>query len=434
MKDRFNSIRNIILGIFAIILAISTVFSFFVTVDFPANEKDLLLYRLSCALLFATFGIGLLMEMNIFNLRKKVSLIKTTNIFKHVLFWSIISVLATILFFVPYNNISDDFKTQLNKSESFIRGDITSELPVTTEMTSGIVEQDNNRSSMAETKVSVIEKDDLTWALLSKDAERYKLILTLLGEHFNKGVYVVEDFSDLSSEEKRLVKALFDYANKHGVLPLDFTETFTAFCVGDEFENMILETYENPFYSSLSKSFVISWKSDNTYYIDIRASAVETQKPTGDYVSEESPLTFVYDDDENIVGNCSIVLKKIEIVNTPFKSYGSSSYAKYIRIQATVKNTSSQETYLTSKKDGQFYIGKYYGVSGTTSIGWNNNYKWKVDSGIKSDFGWTLKPNESKDICVTGVFIDGDRLKYSDAPKFDLYFVNDNETLAITIN
>jgi hypothetical protein len=154
-----------------------------------------------------------------------------------------------------------------------------------------------------------------------------------------------------------------------------------------------------------------------------------------DFINEESPLTYLFEETTHTVGDCTVILKKVEIVNTIYKtSPGSTSYAKYIRIQATVKNNSSQETYLTSRKNGTYYVGKYYGNDGETDIGWNNNYKWKVDSDSKSDYGWTLKHNQTRDICITGVFVDNDRLKYSDAPQIDLYFVNDGHTLTIAIN
>ena len=157
---------------------------------------------------------------------------------------------------------------------------------------------------------------------------------------------------------------------------------------------------------------------------------------TEDYITEERPLTLIFDKSEYDIGDCTIILKKIEIVNTPFKSAPGfeSTYAKHIRIHATVKNISSHETYFTSRKDGSFFIGKYYGADKDTNIGWNNNYKWKVDANVKCDFGWTLKPNETRDICVSGVFVDRDRLKYSDEPQLELYFINDGSMLTISIN
>lgn len=450
MKYKFFSKKNIIWGVSAIVLAICLLSAFFITVDFPASKIDLILYRISGVMLLATLEIGVLLEMNLFNLRKKIPLIRSTNIFKHILFWVVVVLVATILFSITYNMTSADFRNQLNKNEDVVEVNDDSKDVDKTEATDKSTEKENqqvnvpntNEHSVSDEQIDLIKPDidapeeALTWGLLSQEKDRYKLVLTLLGENFNTRTYIDTIFSDLSSEEQRLVKELFDYANKNNTLPTDFTETFTAFCVGDEFENMFFDgTPNSAFYNSLSNSFVISWKSDDTYYINIKEVSEEPSKNMDEFVTEESPFTYVFDETEHIVGNCSVVLKKIEIVNTIHKAYpGSTSYAKYIRIQATVKNNSSQETYLTSRKSGSYFIGKYYGNDGDTDIGWNNNYKWKVDSGIKSDYGWTMKPNQTRDICVSGVFIDDDRLKYSDSPQIDLFFVNDGDTLTISIN
>ena len=164
----------------------------------------------------------------------------------------------------------------------------------------------------------------------------------------------------------------------------------------------------------------------------------ETQLNEEIFVTIERPLTLVFDGKEHIVGNCSITLQKIELVHEPFKSYpgnpDKSTYSKYIRIHATVKNNSSHETYLSARKTGTYFIGQYYGNSEPVTIGWNNNFKWKVNGDIKTDYGWNLAPHETKDIYISGVFIDESKLKYTDTPKLDLFFVNDGITLTISVN
>lgn len=271
MKNKPKGKKNIILAVCAIIIAILLLASFFITVNFSANTKDLQLYRMAGALLLATFEIGILLEMNLFGLCKKIPLISGTSIFKHILFWFVIVFIACILFSIPYSLTSAEFKEQLNKKEVITTDNDTLvnneelEETVTTELI-----QENKPDNTIETTPTAPVKKALTWQSLSKEAGRYKLVLTLLGEHFNKGEYADSDFSDLSLDEKKLVEDLFSYANANNELPMEFTETFTAFCVGKEFENMFLEAYDNPFYKSLSNSFVISWKSDGTYYIGIK--------------------------------------------------------------------------------------------------------------------------------------------------------------------
>ena len=73
MKNKPINIKNIILAVCAIIIAILLLASFFITVDFPADAKDLQLYRIAGVLLLTTFEIGTLLEMNLFGLRKKNS-------------------------------------------------------------------------------------------------------------------------------------------------------------------------------------------------------------------------------------------------------------------------------------------------------------------------------------------------------------------------
>lgn len=445
-----NNKKNIVLRICAIVLAICLISSFFISVDFLAGKTDLVLYRISGIMLFSTIEIGVLLEMNLFNLRKRVPLINGTNKVKHILFGIIVFMVAIILFLIPYNMTSGDFRSQLNKRKDTFEVNKDAKDTDIPEAAFKKTKKDNQQMYVTEiNEQAVIDEPEntiepnidvsqevLTWGQLSQKTDRYKLVMTLLGENFNTRIFVASSFSELSLEEQHLVKELFDYANRSNTLPTDFTETFTAFCVGEEFENMFFDGIaNNAFYNSLSKSFVISWKSDGTYYINIREITEEIPTEVEEFVVEELPFTYFFDETEHVVGDCSVVLKKIEIVNTPFKAYaGSASYAKHIRIQATVKNNSSQETYITSRQSGSYFIGKYYGTTTETKIGWNDNYKWKVDADIKSDIGWNLKPDQSRDICVTGVFIDDDRLKYSDAPKIDLYFVNGEDTLTITIN
>lgn len=276
---------------------------------------------------------------------------------------------------------------------------------------------------------------EVSWNELSGKPDRYKLVLTLLGENFNKRSYNDSTYSKLTSQEKELVKALFEYTDKYDELPYDFTATFTAFCVGPEFENMFIEGNDHPFYAALSKSFDISWRSDDTYYIDIKNEPEETMNIMDEYIVEESPLTLNFDENKCNIGNCTVSLTKIEIVNKPFKSSpGYSTYSKFIRIYATVKNNSPDETYVTVRKPGGVIIGKYYGTDDDVIIVSNNNYKWKVNSDIKTSDGWTLNPYETMEICVSGVFTNTDRLKYSDMPKMDLYFCNEDEILTIPVN
>ncbi len=374
------------------------------------------------------------------------------------------------MFSIPYSMTSTDFREQLSKNSEDIEYENSLSLEESSKESSSISETVNSECNIgiisetsqtidenAETQENNIESsnfyiteehgDDIesdgflsiTWEDLSYDKDRYKHILTLLGENFNKGIYVVEDFIDLTPEEQLMVKNLYDYADDYSSLPSDFTMAFTSFCVGPEYENLIIETYSNPFYSALSNSFIISWKSDGSYYInikDINSDPSDNNKEdSGIFVSEENPLSLLFDEQKHIVGNCSVILRKIEIVSVLHKVNGdSSTYANYIRIHATVINNSLSETNFMSVKPGSFFIGKYYGTNQTEYIGWNDNYKWKVDLEIKTDYSWILQPNQIKDIYTSGVFISTNRLQYDNIPIIDLYFANNDEILTLSIN
>lgn len=446
MRNKLGGICKAILGLAAVFVAIFIILSFFVTVGFDADKNDLRLYRAAGALLLTALEIGILLELNLFNLRGKIPLIKSKSVGKHIIFWIIVLFVAGIAFSIPYNMTSSEFKSRLSAKDEAVddanasddadilpNDDKIAESENAVAATPGTNEQITDAVvDIAETVESAEPKDEaLTWKKLSENAESYKKIMILLGEHFNERVYSEASFADLSPSEKQLVGGLFEYADKNNSLPTDFTQAFTEFCVGEEFENMFVESYDNPFYNALSASFVISWGSDNTYYIDMKDATAQEPSFTDEFVTEQAPLTYTFDDDnESVVGNCTVKLKKIEIVNTPHKP---PTYAKHIRIQATVSNNSAQSTSLSCKRDGQLVIGKYHGADESINIGWNNSYKWKVDSDIKSDVEWTLEPQQAADICVSGVFINRDALKYTDKPQIELYFANDGETLTITV-
>lgn len=168
----------------------------------------------------------------------------------------------------------------------------------------------------------------------------------------------------------------------------------------------------------------------------IADNADEPTQKEDEYVTEDAPLTLIFNDDVFTVGNCDFTLDKLEMVYEPYKSYlGTPSYAKYIRVHLTVTNKSSQSTTFYAKKMGSWIIGLYYTSTGTVeNIGANNNYKWHVDSHLKSASDFALDPQETKNICVTGVFINDEKIKYDDLPKIDLFFQNEAESLTVSLN
>lgn len=151
-------------------------------------------------------------------------------------------------------------------------------------------------------------------------------------------------------------------------------------------------------------------------------------KETNDgLVTEDAPLVLLFDENNNNVGKCTVELKEFELVKR-------GSNEVYVRITATVRNNSAEETYITVRKPGSFHIGKFYTSSKEIFMGWNDNYKWKTDPKTEYDFGWTLAANEERIVCTTGAFFCSDEVSYTDTPRIDLYFSNNDEWLTIPIN
>ena len=363
MKKVLAIFKNIILVILAVIVAIAMISCFFISFDFFTSDADLFLYRVAGFLFLFIIEIGLLLEIDFLKLRKKTPLIRSTSLFKHLLFWFVLLVVGAITFACVYGMISEDFKSGIASVETSVATTspttFTSTVTTPTIVTTPATNIDNTESVQPDFEITSENMENVTTTQIAAPGE----VTT-----------VVEDI---------------------------ITETVT--------EPSIL------------------------LVIDIATSEVATEETihstqNDEPVTKEAPLTFVFSDAEFTVGACTIVLSKIEFMRDR------SSYNNVIRVHATVKNNSSQETYLSAKKSGTAIIGKYYGSNGEEKIGWNGNFKWKVDPDIKTDSGWTLSPNQERDIFISGVYFCKETLMYSDTPMIDLYFTNENETLTIPIN
>lgn len=215
--------------------------------------------------------------------------------------------------------------------------------------------------------------------------------------------------------KKKLVKELYEYYTEQNVLPSDFTTAFTAFCMGDEFKDMIVELEDNSFYLSMFRSFEISWKSNGTYYIEVKQEDASGGFNPDDFVVETSPLTFSFSDNKYTVGSCTFSLNRMEIISQIFKS---GSYTNVIRIYVSVKNDSSETTYFSAAKTGNV-VGTYHGKDGDIMVDGNDFIKWESRKKEQITKGCRLSKGEKKQICVQAVYITTEKLKYSDKPYID---------------
>ena len=136
-------------------------------------------------------------------------------------------------------------------------------------------------------------------------------------------------------------------------LPLDFTETFTAFCVGEEFENMFLEAYDNPFYKALSNSFVISWKSDDTYYIRIKETTEQSESESIDHFIGTAGCEFVINEPFELDG-VIYTINRIKICSDLDNESPSHNYYK-IFYEYTIQNNRNEAIEWDMAYNGNLY-------------------------------------------------------------------------------
>lgn len=410
-KSLAKKIIKALLWFTAVDVMLFMIFCFFITVDFDASNTDLWLYRLSIIFLFAITEAGILIELNIFKLKDKIPLIRSGRITGHIAFVFIISIISICVFLVPYSFLSDDFKNQISSTQAY-------------EDDSSKIEETGKEEDITE------EKAAATWLDLSKN--RYKEILILLSSNFPE----CKDEEMLNTKletdiEKSLVSSLYEYYEINDELPSDFAEAFTKLCNSEEYEEMFWGEGENAeFYEIVSNGFQISWKSDGTYYIDIKQEEPEKADKSNKYISDEDPMIFTLEDDVYTVGNCSFSISEIQVATFPFK-IGSRSV--FFRIYGTVKNNSNEETFFSTTKTGNI-VGTYYGEE-EDYIGGNNNCSWYGDKG-KNEFstGYTLAPGEERDLKIQATYTTTDIPTYNYNLHMDLYFQNNGKIFTLTIN
>lgn len=424
-KDSLNKIGKVLLWCAAIVIAFAILGSLCMTVGFAASVRDLWLYRLSGGIMLLFWEIGILLELNVLNLKEKMPLIKTNLVIKHVFFGTIMLVISVSAFLILQGLISEDFKSKLssNDYENMESGEVV----VTSE--SAVISPEEDSEDILTTK----NDEEITWKELAEDRERYPEVLMLLGIYFPEGKYTEQLNSELvSSVERELVANLFEYYSEYAELPADFTATFTEFCVGEEYEDMIIEGEDNPFYEAVSNGFQISWKSDGTYYIDVKPEEAEAADGSLEIVNDENPLVFTIDSNDYTVGNCSFSVEQVQVASFPFKV---GSRFVYIRIYGTVKNNSNEETYFSATRLHSNVVGTYYGEEEDRIIGGNSNCKWENDTKQEQfSTGYTLAPGEERELKIQAVYTTTIYPTYDYKLDMDVYFSNNDNLFTLTLN
>ena len=111
MKKR----KKIILWIAVIVLVLCSITALSIKPDIDASGKDLFLYRMSGFSLFLIWLFGLIIELDVFHIKKNIPLVKSDRISLRIIFWFILIILSLIVFGVFYNSTSQDFKNALSE-------------------------------------------------------------------------------------------------------------------------------------------------------------------------------------------------------------------------------------------------------------------------------------------------------------------------------
>ena len=111
MKKR----KKIILWIAVIVLVLCSITALSIKPDIDTSGKDLFLYRMSGFSLFLIWLFGLIIELDVFHIKKNIPLVKSDRISLHIIFWIILIILSLIVFGVFYNSTSQDFKNALSE-------------------------------------------------------------------------------------------------------------------------------------------------------------------------------------------------------------------------------------------------------------------------------------------------------------------------------
>lgn len=345
-----QTIRYIIIAFVCIWLAIMVIAVIMGPVV-DVNNTDRLIFRLEVMWLFLVPVIGVIIKVNPKGVFSKIVTNRKKTIKQQVIYWISVVLITMVGISVINEKHTDQYKEALrqhnqetNESESLTDEDL-----------GAIVDPIESGEGSENTDEGVLEPPSeepalLTWGELSKNHDRYIEVMSLLGREFCNGVYS-DSLNDalLNDDERELVKSLFLYYQTNGSLSSDFTESFTAFCVGEEFANM----YEQPFYDSLADSFQVAWKSDNTYYIDVKVPE-QPQEIESRFVGKEG-ITF----DVSTAFDCGGVICEIYSLKIKSDSDSESPAYNYYKIfyDLTIRNERS-----TSISWNLAYTGNLYGL------------------------------------------------------------------------
>ncbi len=297
-----KSVR-IILWICFVFCAICTVFSLFGGSDVQGSLSDKVFERISNALLFGIIGFGFVVELNLFGLKEKLPLIKNKQRSTHILFWVLLVTVAFVLSFSADRLTAKSFrdekhaliqaseeekeqqKKQKKEQESISRQiekeqeSISKQLEKEQESLSKEKERLEKEASEAEKQAqqsveaslqeslaqqtesaaepvteepTAAQSVPLTWNELLKTPDRYREVISLIGENYNAGGINDALAQNLSEDELALAREVFESGNK---VPDALNDSFATFCEENGYD--FPDIAQEDFYKRVSKGLRI---------------------------------------------------------------------------------------------------------------------------------------------------------------------------------
>lgn len=84
--------------------------------EIDGSAKDIFLYKMGGASLFAIWLFGVVLELDIFHIRKNILLIKSNRISAHIVFWIGLLIVSLIVFGIFNNLTSPDFRKAMEEA------------------------------------------------------------------------------------------------------------------------------------------------------------------------------------------------------------------------------------------------------------------------------------------------------------------------------
>ena len=265
-------------------------------------SRDEFLTNLSILLMFVPFEIGLMLELNIGGVKKKIAFLNSSKVQNHILFWSVVFLISLVLVIGCYSNVSEEYKAELTAEN-------TSTEPTTTQQPTKKHSESTTQliSPTTSEKTTVSQPDksetisDETPLVFYYDEANYTV---------GKCSFSIDEISVASQGNSKKyatnVYRIYGKVKNNSSETTEFTTTkYNSFIVGSYFEGD-KEVYIG--YNSHTK-----WKSDkesqkfSQYYSlapgeekEFAVQALYTGSPkTYDYALED--VVFYFCNDDNLI-------------------------------------------------------------------------------------------------------------------------------------